>query len=257
MKKLFSKNMIIAICALGMTLLILSLQLYAWFAMSDGINTGYEIGVPDEAGEAGLDIILGSGGGSGETTLTVLPGEKLILKVEVRNNTDRKRVYRIKSDGIVINYPAADFYTDKIIKLPDYVNTATLTRYSEDLIGINEFKQFITPVTDALEYALYPHSGAEFSYHGFLTAHGVSGAAVDTNSHTVATVEEYFHYYDNADGLFAVEAESKVDLALELYFRPDKFVTVQLGETQVRLNNSNPYMGQRFKLNLSLETIGS
>lgn len=256
MKKFFSKNMIIAVCALGLTLLILSLQLYAWFAVSDGINTGYEIGVPDEAGEAGLDIILGSGGGSGEATLTVLPGEKLIIKVEVRNNTNRQHVYRIKSDGIVINYPAENFYTDKIIKLPDYVNTDTLTRYSEDLIGIIEFKQFITPVTDALEYALYPHSGAEFSYHGFLTAHGVSGAAVNTNSHTVAPADEYLHFYNNADGLFTVEAESKLDLALELYFRPDKFITVQLGETQVRLNNSNPYMGQKFQLNLTLETIG-
>lgn len=258
MKKSLTKSLIVALCALAMTLTVLGVQLYAWFAIGNPDVSG-DMGVTDEGGEAGLTVEPGAGGPSGGAKFSILPGEKLSINISVKNNTSSAHSYRVRLNSIRVGYPTRDAgfaYGKKLIDLPDYFVTATEALYSEALIDENEFRKFVTPVTDAVSYALCPLSVTEYAYAGFLSSAGAAGEALSTGRQEIVPSYGALAYYDDPDGVFSVEANSAVILSLNLYFNPDRYVQAVLSDgVAVTLKNSNPYIGQEFELMLSLETV--
>lgn len=289
MNKIFrKKSLLLSIVAILLALALVPLSVLGWFAVSernraDNVN----IAVTGGSARGTLDIELSGGQPSGTIPLdTFLPGNYLYGNVILNNTTSSQKSYKIYIDRVAVKYPTAMSgfaYDDGYIFCDDYYyNNLLLDPYG--FMNEANFKKFVAPVTNAIQYALYYNTGVGFDNNyipQYITSEG--NASVDD-----LESESYIEYSPSAefialskergkegeleledgsilieegvmykDGAIILEGGKVFTLYLVLYFSPNAYTSADVmfmeENINVTLRNSNPYVMQNFAITLSIE----
>lgn len=282
------KSLLLSIVAIILALALVPLSVLGWFAVSernraDNVN----IAVTGGSARGTLDIVLSGGQPSGTIPLdTFLPGNYLYGNVILNNTTSSQKSYKIYIDRVAVKYPTSMSgfaYDDSYIFCDDYYyNNILLDPYA--FMNQENFKKFVAPVTNAIQYALYYNTGIGFDTNyipQYITSEG-NASVNDLES------ESYIEYSPGSefialskergkegeleledgsilieegvmykDGAIILEGGKVFTLYLVLYFSPDAYTSADVMNLEeninVTLRNSNPYVMQNFAITLSIE----
>jgi len=289
MNKVFRrKSLLLSVVAIILALALVPMSVLGWFAISernraDNVN----IAVTGGSARGTLDIVLSGGQPSGTIPLdTILPGNYLYGNIMLNNTTSSEKSYKIYIDRVAVKYPnsmSGFVYDDSYIFCEDYYHNDTLIDpYA--FMNQQNFKKFVAPVTNALQYDMYYSSGIGFAT-GYIPQYITSiGNATSADLES----ENYIEYSPQADFIaLSKERGKEGELALEdgsilieegvmykdgaiildggkiftlylvLYFSPYAYTNANVEYMEqiinVSLKNSNPYVMQNFAITLSIE----
>lgn len=282
------KSLLLSIVAIILALALVPLSVLGWFAVSEKSRAdNVNIAVTGGSARGTLDIVLSGGQPSGTIPLdTFLPGNYLYGNVILNNTTSSQKSYKIYIDRVAVKYPTSMSgfaYDDGYIFCDDYYyNNILLDPYT--FMNQENFKKFVAPVTNAIQYALYYNTGIGFDTNyipQYITSEG-NASVNDLES------ESYIEYSPGSefialskergkegeleledgsilieegvmykDGAIILEGGKVFTLYLVLYFSPNAYTSADVMNLEeninVTLRNSNPYVMQNFFITLSIE----
>lgn len=287
-KLLMKKNLIISVAVLLLALTLIPMGILGWFAVNDkNASDNFDVGVIGASVKGTLDIVLnGSTPSSSISTGTILPGEYLYADVTIENTTSSPKLYQIDIDRTAVLYPTSVrgfFYQESYVNCQDYYYNNVLLD-TDNLISEATFRNFVSPVTNALQCAIYYNEGVGFddSYVPQYFTQSGTASSLDLLSDVYVDYVPYLSYIPLSnkkavdgqitlgDGSIIIEegviwqngniildGGIRFTLYLVLYFSETAYVSsdITLNEEvkNVELRNSNPYIKQSFSITLSID----